>query len=388
MKFLVISPSHVRGGVENYALKIACAAGTRGWETHAAFPELAGMASLMADFNKAGAVFHPLDILDEGPGKKTRKEYALRFFRSLALLSRLKPDAVQINIPWVNKGIASIVACGFLRIPTQVVFHLAPEKFPLSRSFRTLGLWAKGRNQDWVAVSEHNQKTVSASYGVPEKAIEVIYNGIRLPESGDDAAERSAARAALVRELGLSEKDWLLLTVGRLSQQKGYQDLIDVAERVRANHPRARFLWAGEGELRPQLEEEIKSRSLEATVLMLGQRNDVPDLLRAADLFVFPSHFEGFPFALLEAMVHRTPFVATDACGVSELAADQVHGLLCSVGDRDGLAQATNWAIAHPEPMADMADRAFVRVQEFSDERMLQTALSRIETLNAAARHG
>jgi len=388
MKLLIISPSHVRGGVENYALKIAVAARNRGWETCVAFPSMPEMESLVTDFEKSGSLYSPLDILDEGSERKTFRAHSVRFLRTLAHLNKLKPDMVQINVPWLDKCISSIVACGFLRIPTQVVFHLAPEKVSLKKSFRKLGLWAKERGQEWVAVSKHNLNMVEASYGVSSGSMQVIYNGIQIPDIKDVIEARAAAHARVLREFGLSEEHRLLLTVGRLSLQKGYHDLLDVVAKISRSHPHARFLWAGEGELRPHLERVIEEQGLGKTVLLLGHRRDVPELLRASDLFIFPSHFEGFPFALLEAMAHRVPFIANEVCGVSELAEHNVHGLLCRSGDRSSLLDSISWALDHPDKMYEMIDNSFVRVQEYSEEKMLQTTLSSIESLRTRKNNG
>jgi glycosyltransferase involved in cell wall biosynthesis len=283
MKLLLILPSDARGGVEEYGLKVARASLEKGWDVHAAFPRLPETESLREDFNRAGAVYHPLAILDGDPERQNVKSHLLWFVRVLALLRRLRPDAVQISIPWLTKGGAAIVACGFLRIPTQVVFHLVPGEKPLGRAVKMLGGWVQRREQDWVAVSEHIRNTVGKSYGVPGERIRVIRNGIRPPEplNAQSAREESTvARARLLLELGLAPDCKLIVTVGRLDRQKGYHDLVDVAERIKAGYPLARFLWAGEGALRSQLEDEIAVRKLGETVFLLGFRDDVPQLLR------------------------------------------------------------------------------------------------------------
>jgi glycosyltransferase involved in cell wall biosynthesis len=326
--------------------------------------------------------------MDEGAEKRTVRGHFLRFFRTLALLCRFRPDVVQINVPWQEKGISSIVACGVLRIPTQVVFHLAPAPFPTGRGFRKLGLWAKGRAQDWVAVSRHNRNMVAASYGIDPATIEVVYNGIRLPENKGSALEREALRSRVRAELGLSRNHRVLLTVGRLNRQKGYHELADVALQLCRRHPDVRFLWAGDGDLRDSLVDLLARGGVAQQVLMLGHRDDVPSLLRASDLFVFPSHFEGFPFALLEAMAYGVPVVASEACGISELVEPGVHGLLCGIGDRNGLFEALEWALEHPVAMRRMAGNALVRVQGFSEENMLNTTLARLANLGTQATNG
>jgi len=337
--------------------------------------------SLIVDFISLGAVYHQMDVLGHGPERQSFKDVVMRFYQIVSLLYKVKPDAVQVNMPWVTKGLSSILACGFFNVPTQVIFHLAPEKENIRKALRTLGKWAQKRRQDWVAVSKHNKDIVAETYEVPNENIQVIYNGIKLPGSSDLVAERKDARARILNEFGLTDDCQLVITVGRLDRQKGYQDLIGVADRIEEKYPQIRFLWAGEGALRTELIAKINQLGLEGTITLLGHRNDVPDLLKAADLFVFPSYFEGFPFALLEAMAHMVPVVVTESCGMSELIVDKRHGLLCRAGDQDSIMTSVAWALDNPKNMSEMAANAYEKVQEFSEENMLETALMRIEGL-------
>lgn len=388
MRLLIVLPSHARGGVENYALLIAKASLRRGWEAHVVLSQIPALQALAVDFAQVGATVHSLDLVDEEAEKKRLTQHFLRWCRMVALLRRVKPDVVQINVPWLGKGLASIVACGGLRLPTQVVYHLAPQAVRFGSLSRRLVVWAKNRGQQWVAVSGHNRKVVESSFGVDDNSVRVIYNGIRVPEAWDAVVERNAARARILGELGLSARYQLLLTVGRLSHQKGYIDLIDVVDRLRHRYPDARFLWVGEGALRPKLESLLKERGLGTIVRLLGQRHDIPALLSASDLFVFPSHFEGFPFALLEAMAYKLPFVTTNACGVEEMVRHNLHGILCEAKDREGLCAAIAWALDHPREMHEMAEHSFIRVQEYSEDRMLGDILENLEKLRAKEGHG
>lgn len=381
MKLLLIFPSNARGGVEEYGLKIASAARDKGWEVHAAFPAAEKTESLIVDFISLGAVYHQMDVLGHGPERQSLKDAVGRFYQIISLLYKVKPDAVQVNIPWVTKGLSSILACGFANVPAQVIFHLAPEKGSIRKALRTLGRWAQKRRQDWVAVSKHNKDIIAETYETSNESIQVVYNGIKLPNSSDLVAEGKGARTKILNEFGLPEDCQLVITVGRLDRQKGYHDLVGVADRIKKEYPQVQFLWAGEGELRTELIAEINQLGLEGTITLLGHRNDVPDLLKAADLFVFPSYFEGFPFALLEAMAHMVPVVVSESCGMSELIVDKCHGLLCRAGDQDSIMTSVAWALDNPKNMSEMAANAYEKAQEFSEENMLETALIRIEGL-------
>jgi glycosyltransferase involved in cell wall biosynthesis len=88
---------------------------------------------------------------------------------------------------------------------------------------------------------------------------------------------------------------------------------------------------------------------------MLGQRSDVTRLLQAADLFIFPSRYEGFAFAVLEAHVAELPVIVSDGGPLPEVVTDREDGLIVPVGDAGALAEATVWALSHPAEMAAMA---------------------------------
>lgn len=103
----------------------------------------------------------------------------------------------------------------------------------------------------------------------------------------------------------------LLISVGRLTAQKGYTDLLTAIDRVRVRYPLVMLVIAGRGDLHGSLQAQIERLQLENNVRLLGARTDIPQLLAASDIFVSSSHWEGLPIAVLEAMSARLPIVAT-----------------------------------------------------------------------------
>lgn len=169
----------------------------------------------------------------------------------------------------------------------------------------------------------------------------LIRSGIELEtlqERGANAGERARQREAVRAKLGVAPERPVVLTVACLKPQKAPGDIIAVAARVLRTRPDACFLIAGDGELRPQLEAQIRAGGLEGRVILLGWRRDIPQLLRAADLFLLTSRWEGLPRAILEALAAGLPVVATAADGVSDIIQHGVNGYVAPVGDVDGLA--------------------------------------------------
>lgn len=118
-------------------------------------------------------------------------------------------------------------------------------------------------------------------------------------------------RELIKKEMGYEGKR-ILINVGRLIESKGQIDLIQAFEKVSKNNPELLLLIAGEGKFRQNLEEKIKNLGLSDKVLLLGNRQDIPNLLAISELFVFPTYLEGLPGSLIEAMMSKTPVICSN----------------------------------------------------------------------------
>ena len=378
MKLLTILPSMMRGGAEEHALTLASAAAQKGWTVYAAFPPTNETASLVEDFQAKGIQYHPLSIENARPHRfQDVGQYLPQLARTIALLVKLKPDIVQVNLPCPDQCLGSIIACGLLKIPTTVVFHLIATRFIFSASVLKVYAWARARNQQWIAISNHNRKFICESFQVSSNNILLIYNGTKVTSDFIDCTPEqiTSLRSQMRQELGLSQNSKLLLTVGRLNSQKGYQDLVPIVASVIREFPEVKFIWVGEGEEKEDLIQQVRKCGVEEHVLFLGYRSDVPRLLQAADLFVFPTYYEGLPFAPIEAMAHSLPIVASDASSLPEILEDKVHALLFPVGNRDRLQQSLLWALRNPDAMQEMARQAQIRAEDFSQAKMIKDYL-------------
>ena len=387
MKLLMILPSTIRGGVEEYALKITSAVVKEGWDVHVAFPKCDGTTSLIPDFTAKGVHYHRLEIAETNHHSlvAARKRF-LRFARTVALLLKIKPDVVQMVLPWPNTGLDSILACGLLRVPTAVRFGLFPRHFSFSSKKLKAYAWARARNQQWIAVSENNRQFVCKSFQIPYNEVLCIYNGTKvMPDLNTDNnhEDQTTLRHQVRRELGVPETSRIALTVGRLHPQKGYSDLIAAIPHLVKEFSDVRFVWVGDGEQREYLLNQVREYNVEDKVLLLGYRSDVPRLLKSADLFVFPTHFEGHPNALNEAMAHSLPIVTSDASSIPEIISNRVHGLLFRTGDSCDLLETIRWALKHPDEMHEIARNARLRIQQnFSQERMVKQTLDVLTTMS------
>ncbi|MGI9073013.1 MAG: glycosyltransferase [Bryobacteraceae bacterium] len=204
-----------------------------------------------------------------------------------------------------------------------------------------------------VAVGASVADSFQQMYGFPPAA--TIPNGI-----DTNRFWRPEARKTWRRANGFRDDDLLVVSTARLEPQKNPVALADAI----ANVPHARLLIAGEGCLRGSLEGRER-------VHLLGVRDDIPNLLAAADIFALASDWEGFPLAIIEAMAAGLPVVATRVGGVPEIVEHGRTGLIVSPQNRRDLADAVRTLADDPKRRREMGAAGRVRSMCFSVNTMV-----------------
>lgn len=179
----------------------------------------------------------------------------------------------------------------------------------------------------------------------PKNRILAISNGIDLERFQHDSSSKMKVRALW----NISSDIPLLALIGRLHPQKGHGDLIEVLARLRDEEIKFCCLFVGSGELSHELAKKIRKHNLGTSIIFTGQRNDIPLILRAIDIFVMPSHWEGLPMALLEAMACACPVVASSVGGIPSVIQDGVNGLLVPPSDQEALYHALHRLLVNRE---------------------------------------
>ena len=225
-----------------------------------------------------------------------------------------------------------------------------------------------------IAVSEYVRQSANRHLKFSLDEIDLLYNPIDI-EALTTAPDKN--RADLLRELGLPQDAIILLNVARLSPQKGLIHALRALPKIIEKYPQAHLLSVG-ATTDPAWHEQLKSEANDSGVAdhfhILGTRRDVTDFLRACDVFVFPSLYEGLGIALIEAMAAGCPCVATTAGPIPEFVENGRDGVLVPPADAEAMAQAVCELLANPE------------CRKLLGANARQTALARFQPQAAADR--
>lgn len=260
-------------------------------------------------------------------------------------------------------------------------YGFTPRQTPLARGTLIAVERLTGRltTSAYIAVSGANLKTgLDLDLFTPDRVC-LIRSGVRLA----DFSPRGNGHRTAVVTVGM---------VACLKPQKAPLDFIRVAAAVKrqAKVP-VRFVLAGDGELRPEVESLIRQEHLEHDVTLAGWRRDVPELMREFDILLHTSHWEGLPRVFPEAMATGLPIVATNVDGAPEAVTEGVTGHLLAPGDVDGLTRRTLELVHDPERRARMGAEASRRTGPWDIDEMvrrqerLYAGLMAGETISAVA---
>lgn len=230
------------------------------------------------------------------------------------------PDIVHASLasPWSCQY--AIVASGLLRYPRVVAVYQLPRP-PVNARQRMIKRVTSRAVTRHVGVGNRTSREVEMLLGLSPGAVQTIHNGV--PDEPLTAPERPV-RGPIVG------------TVGRLEPQKGF----DIFIRALRDVPQATAVIVGDGAERAELQALARRIGIDDRILWLGWSDDRRSYLPWFDVFVLPSRFEGFPLALLEALLAERAVVATDVGSVGEAVLDGESGLLVPSDEPDPLAAA------------------------------------------------
>jgi glycosyltransferase involved in cell wall biosynthesis len=281
----------------------------------------------------------------------------LGFFELIRLMRRLRPQIVHANSS--KAGVLARLAAAAARVPIRI-FTVHGWAFKAhdglaSRLYLAADRLMRPLTTMTICVSDTERTAGLAMRTCSNARTTVIKNAVEL-------------RAARTEPEALPP---LVLSVGRLKAPKDFSTLVRAMASLPSGSCHLRI--AGDGPERAALSEEIGRLQLDGVVELLGDRDDIGELLRRSHLFVLSSRSEGMPMSVLEAMASGVPVVASAVGGIPELVVDEETGLLVEPGDPRGLATAISRLLEDRELRQRFAAAGHDRAQRlFDPERWRQ----------------
>jgi glycosyltransferase involved in cell wall biosynthesis len=226
------------------------------------------------------------------------------------------------------------------------------------------------RSDALIAVSKYTVGELTELYGIEEKKIHVIYNGVDV-----NRFKPRPNRVGLRRKFGLEEDKKIVLFVGRLYHRKGLEILLRSIPPIIQDFGDIKFAISGTGFKKKEqsLRDLAKQLDIEDYVTFLGYVPDLklPDLYSASDIFVLPAIYENFPFAILEAQATGLPVISTKVGGIPEFLEDNENGFLIDPGDSAQLTQRLLTLLQDPKRAEEMGKRGRSLIEEKFDWRII-----------------
>lgn len=353
MRVLFLIPGLGMGGAERVTANMANFWAERGWRV-----SVASLGTNNADFYR----LHPaIERIGLNVAGESRNKFAALYanWRRVRVVRRLlktwKPQAA-IGVMTTCNVLLAYAGYG---LPVRIVGseHIHPPTYPLGWVWEALRHHAYGRLDAVSALTDDSARWLRAHTRV--RHVDVIPNAIPWP---------FPSNSPLVRpDEVLAGETRVLLAVGRLSFQKGFDWLVQAFSRIAPQHPEWALVILGEGEQRRSLEEAVTAYRLAHRVFLPGAVGNLGDWYLRADVFVMSSRFEGFGNTLAEAMAHGVPAVSFDCpTGPGEIIRHEVDGLLVSPEDIDALAMALNRMMGDETMRRAFARKAVEARERFS----------------------
>lgn len=360
------------GGAEKQLAELICRLPRDRFEQKLVTIQGAGHAGLVERIRAAGCEVIPLEY------KQAYRVVDPRFYfsmggalaRYVGVLRAFRPQVVHAQLDWAN--ILSYFAGRIARVPAVVTSRLSLARDKEARTLRQKLENFCNRRADAVFINSDavRRDVLEFERLIPEK-LHLIYNGVILEDF--PKLDRAEARRAVGAEIGVEPGDLVVIAVANLHPYKGHEELIRAAASLAGEFPNLRVLCPGrDAGMRGKLESLAKELGIGDRVRLLGERADIPRLLAASDIFVHPSHEEGFSNAILEAMTAALPSIVTNVGGNPEAIREGIEGFIVPPRDPAPMAVALRKLLADVALRTQIGASARARIEsEFSMDKMI-----------------
>ena len=289
-----------------------------------------------------------------------------------SMLKKGSFDVVHTHGYFAN--ICGLPAARLLGIRTLSTCHGFISNDRKLKTYNRLDKYALRLCEMVIAVSDGIRNELVSS-GIKESKVAVIPNAA-FSSIGEE--ELLARRHEKRLSLGFAPGDFVVGYLGRLSQEKGVNYLVDAVSEIQDSRSRVKLLIIGNGPERKALEQKVKTLGLDGRVVFAGFQEDTENWLSALDIFVLPSLTEGTPMALLEAMAVGVPVIATAVGGVPKVISDRVNGMLVSKGQPLELSEKIHMLQYNPDLKKKLALNGLNLIKEKYDIRSWSISIEQI----------
>jgi len=248
-------------------------------------------------------------------------------------------------------------------VPAQVLIHVHDHDIP-PLPVRLLHRVLARPTDLGICVSRAVGETAERAYYVRHDRVRVVHNGLDLERFRQQV--RPDARSRLRKDLSIPDDSRVLALIGRFYVEKGHEEMIRMMPAIVARCPDVVLILVGDGPYRRDCENLAEQLKIEPHVRFLGQRHDVPELLAASDLLVMPSHIEGFPLAVVEALALGRPVVGYDVGGMGEAVEHGRTGELVPARNMDAFVAAVVSMLDDRVALDAYSKRALAAADQFS----------------------
>jgi glycosyltransferase involved in cell wall biosynthesis len=339
MRILYVIGSLELGGAEQHLLRVTRELARRGWKPEVFVFTKGG--TLSNAFLEAGVPIHGA-TLPPWASKLLKAERAASWVALLLSMMKLwlyywrkRPQATHFFLPaaYIVGGLTSLLVPGMCRLMSRRSLNYYQAEH---RLFTKIELWLHGK----IDLACGNSKAVVAQLraeGIPANKLRLIYNGL------DFCSFRACRNRTEVRaEMNVGGRALMFVMIANLIPYKGHVDLIKAFELIRDHLP-SEWICICVGRdsgIQDQLVTQVNSAGLRRNLRFVGSRNDVDDIMLAADIGILCSHEEGFSNAIIECMAAGLPMVVTDVGGNSEAVSDKSTGYVVPPHNPNELGQA------------------------------------------------
>ncbi|MBN1258689.1 glycosyltransferase family 4 protein [Candidatus Peregrinibacteria bacterium] len=348
MKILFYTDTPGVGGAEKQMLVLAKHLSLKGHKMSLAYGGYSKVRHMHEDFKPWCEEIYVLPTI--------HKHDFRHYFRLREILTHGKFDLIHIHLWNPGAGRYAFFAARHANVPVVTTEH---DPFELTGIKKWIKQKCLGLTAQTIAVSQENFRLLGECYKIPEEQLSLAQNGIEVDRFVDNIDKA---------DLPVTEGDIVVTCIAELHPRKGYKYLLEAFQKLQLETPRLHLILVGTGPAEKELREKYGDLP---NVHFLGWRNDIPQILKASDIFILPSLREAFGLTVLEAMASGVIAIATNNGGTADIIENGKTGYLIPPGNIEKIIETIYTILQNPDQKRDIEKAAIERVQsEFTASKM------------------